>query len=347
MRFVHQAPAARVVFGSGRRQEVEAELAALGSRPLTIVGSAAAACAPELVEALERIAVATIGKVRGHVPAADVEAAREMTLAVDADCLVAFGGGSAIGLAKAVALETGLPILAVPTTYSGSEMTPVWGITRDGVKTTGRDPAVAPRIVVYDAELTYGLPAEITAASGLNAVAHCIDALWAPGRTPLTDLMAERGVEILAACLPGAVRNGADRGAREGTLAGAWLAGATFAAAGSSLHHKLCHLLGGRYDLPHAETHAVLLPLATALATSRMPEADAVLSRALGAKGSVEGLRELGARLGAPTSLAPYGLTREAALDAAAAVDPESLAVPFAVDRDDVRAILVGAVGPG
>lgn len=340
MHFVHDTPGARVVFGVGRRREVVAELAALGQRPLVVVDETAARVACDLYADLERRAVAVIGEVRQHVPLTDAEAARALTRRTMADCVVALGGGSTIGLAKAIALSERLPILAVPTTYSGSEMTPVWGLTRGGVKTTGRDPVVAPRVVVYDPALTYSLPPSVTAASGLNAVAHCVDALWSPARTPLTDVMAEHAIRLLADGLPGAVHDGQDGESRACALAGAWLAGSTFALAGSSLHHKLCHVLGGRFDLPHAETHAVMLPLVTSLAVTHAPEAGTAISRALRASDPVDGLRAISRELNAPTSLRPFGFTADAAEALADEVRLETLGAPFPMERDDVRAIL-------
>jgi len=340
MRFLHEATASRVVFGAGRVVEASDEIRRLGQRSLLIADGAASLLAPDQWADLNDLAVATIDRVRQHVPVESAEAARELAREHGADSLLALGGGSTVGLAKAVALTERIPILAVPSTYAGSEMTPVWGLTEGGVKMTGRDPGVAPATVIYDPELTYSLPAATTAASGLNALAHCADALWAPGRDPLTDTMAERGIASLAEGLPGAVAAGADPQARELCLVGAWLAGATFAAAGSSLHHKLCHVLGGRFDLPHAETHAIVLPWATALAVDHVPEAGEVLARALGAPDPVEGLRDLAARLGAPSRLEQLGLTPEQALEVADEVPLDALATQFPISREELRRLL-------
>jgi maleylacetate reductase len=345
VRFVHESPAARVLFGEGRRHEAAAELARIGERPLLIVDAVAASVATDVHGALAELAVAAIEEVRQHVPLADAEAARALAVEAQVDCLVALGGGSAVGLAKAVALTSGLPLLAVPTTYAGSEMTPVWGITEAGEKRTGRDPVVAPRVVVYDPQLTWSLPPAVTAASGLNAIAHCVDALWAGGRTPLTDLMAERGIALLAAGLPGSVRRGDDPASRAEALAGAWLAGATFGIAGGSLHHKLCHVLGGRYDLPHAETHAAVLPWAAALAIRHVPDAGVIVARALGAADPVEGLVALATSLGAPSALEPYGLSEKRALAVADEVPLDTLATSFKITRDELRELLLGAAG--
>jgi maleylacetate reductase len=260
--------------------------------------------------------------VRVHVPAAHAEAARARAAEVVADGLVSIGGGSAVGLAKAVALTDGLPIAAVPTTYAGSELTSVWGITEDGRKTTGRDPDVAPRLVIYDAELTYDLPAAVTAASGMNAVAHCAEALWAAGATPLTDAAALEGLRRLGVGMRASLASPRDPGARATALAGAWLAGEAFAA-GGALHHKLCHVVGGMFDLPHAELHAALLPYTSAFLLPAAPEAGRRIAAALGAEDAVGAIAALARDVGTPRSLAALGMTEDDAVRAAAVAAPD------------------------
>jgi maleylacetate reductase len=330
------------VFGAGRRHDARAELATLGTQPLVIVDPVAACVAADVVDAIAPRAAAVIDEVRQHVPVADAEAARRIADGSGADCLAAIGGGSAVGLAKAIALTSGLPILAVPTTYAGSEATPVWGLTDERAKRTGRDPRVAPRIVVYDPDLTASLPAELAASSALNALAHCVDALWAAGRTPLTDVTAEQGIRLLAGALPRSL--GGDPTARAELLAGAWLAGTAFGVAGSSLHHKLCHALGGRFDLPHAQTHAVMLPHVAALAAPRAPEAAAILRRAFDDPDPVAAVRRLAAGAGAPSSLAEFGLTPADASRLADDLCGSAFNATFVVDVADVRQLLVAAV---
>src|SRR6185437_4454247 len=244
---VHESPARRVLFGAGSVAAVPEEVERLGATRVLLVGSGSqAALVARIRDDLGARAVATIDRVRVHVPVELAEAARAQARSLEADCLVSIGGVSAVGLAKAVALTAGLPIVAVPTTYAGSELTEVWGITEEGRKRTGRDPLVAPRAVVYDPELTYSLPAPVTAASGMNALAHCVEALWGPRAAPVTDACALEGIRRLAAGLRGAVARPLDAAARASALAGAWLAGEAFAA-GGALHHTLCHVLGGRF----------------------------------------------------------------------------------------------------
>ena len=342
--FVHDATGSRVVFGAGAIVGVRDELAGLGSRPLMLVDDMIVQTAGPILPTIRELSVAVIDRVRQHVPLADADAARSVARDSDADCIAVLGGGSAIGLAKAIALTEGLPILAVPTTYAGSEMTPIWGLTEGGVKTTGRHPVVAPRVIIYDPELTVTLPSHLTATSGLNALAHCIDALWAPGASPLTDVMAARGIQALAESLELAVHHGSDLDARARVLVGAWLAGATFGIAGSSVHHKLCHALGGRFDLPHADTHAALLPWSVRLATARLPESALTICQALDAEDAFEGVRDLESRLGVMTTLADLGLSRSDLQPLVDQLDLDKLAFPVPLERRELDELMDGAV---
>jgi maleylacetate reductase len=314
---IHETIARRIVFAAGAIDELPAELARLGlARPLVIAGHSQARHAERLLAALG--AGTSIIGVRVHVPAAHAESARATARESGADCLVSIGGGSAVGLAKAVALTHGLPIAAVPTTYAGSELTAVWGMTEDGRKTTGRELAVVPRLVVYDPELTYDLPASVTGASGMNAVAHCVEAFWADGATPLTESAASEGLRRLASGIPASLRSPRDPEARATALAGAWLAGEAFAA-GGALHHKLCHVLGGMLDLPHAELHAALLPYTTAFLLPAAPQAGRRIAAALGGEDAAQAIAALARDARTPTSLAELGVNEDDVVRAAAA----------------------------
>ena len=238
-----------------------------------------------------------------HVPVEVAQAAVSAARAKGADGLIAIGGGSTTGLAKAVALELNLPILAVPTTYAGSEMTPIWGLTEGGVKRTGKDTRVLPRTAIYDPELTLGLPAALSGVSGLNAIAHCVEALYSENANPLISIMAEEGIRALGRSLPVVVRDPGDIAARGDALYGAWLGGTVLGAVGMAIHHKLCHTLGGTFDLPHAETHAIVLPHATAYNAAAAPEAMKRICRALGVDDAPQGLYDLLVAVGAKTGL--------------------------------------------
>jgi alcohol dehydrogenase class IV len=315
LNFEYNTLPVRVVFGPGA---AEHKLAGVVDdlrlrRILVIVAGPEEPLARRLVAPFSERVAGVFTDVRPHVPVEAAEAARAAVARHGADALVSIGGGSTTGTAKAVALTTGLPIVAVPTTYAGSEVTPVWGLTEDGRKTTGRDPRVLPGVVVYDPQLTATLPPALSVVSGLNAVAHCVEAFWGPRANPVTSVMAEEGLRALATGLPGVVRDPGDLDARSGVLYGAWLAGTVFATAGSGLHHEICHVLGGAYDLPHAETHAVVLPHVTALVAPSLPEVEARLSAALGAPAdpASAAVAALARRLGAPTALREIGLPED------------------------------------
>jgi maleylacetate reductase len=285
-------------------------------------------------------AVGIWDRARMHVPIENANAARAEARRVSADACAALGGGTPIGLAKAIALELGLTILAVPTTYAGSEMTPVLGITEAGIKRTRRDLTMLPRTVIYDPELTFGLPAAVSGPSGMNAIAHCVEALYAEDGNPLTSLIAEEGIRALASSLPVVVREPEHADARAQALYGAWLAGSALAATSMALHHKLCHVLGGSFDLPHAEVHTVILPHATAYNRAGAPAAMARIARALGADDAAAGLYDLAASLGARLRLADLGL-RASDLERAADLAAQSPYLnPCPITREGIRALL-------
>jgi maleylacetate reductase len=342
--FVHDAAATRVVFAPGALASVGAEVERLAAqRVLLVVDVSQGAVADRIAEQLGDRVVARIDETVMHVPVDVARAAVDTAKASAADAVVSVGGGSATGLAKAVALETALPILAVPTTYAGSEMTPIWGLTEDNRKTTGRDPRVLPRVVVYDPELTVSLPAPVSAASGMNAIAHCVEGLYAPGASPVTTLLAAEGIRALADALPKVVADGSDINARSEALYGAWLAGWTLGTAGMGVHHKVCHVLGGTFDLPHAQTHAAVLPYAAAFNADHASAAMARTATALGANEAPGGLWDLARAIGAPTSLTELGFSIEQVDEAAALVVAAPPANPRPVDLAGIRELLRAA----
>jgi alcohol dehydrogenase class IV len=302
--FAYEALPGRVVFGAGTaRQALVPEIGRLGARRVLVVASDRdQALVDELVRPLP--VAGRFSGVRQHVPVEVATAARELAASVDADCVVCVGGGSTIGTAKAIALTRPVPIVAVPTTYAGSEMTPVWGLTEGGRKTTGKDPVVLPATVIYDPELTLSLPAAIAGPSGVNALAHCVEALWVPSANPVTTLMALAGIRALATGLVA----GTSIEARTDVLYGAYLAGAAFAATGSGLHHRICHVLGGAFNLPHAQTHTIVLPYVVAFNAPALPEVMSQVASALEVPSAAAGLQALTAQLGTPRSLRELGL---------------------------------------
>ena len=325
MRFEHEGLAQRVLFGSAEAaQAVTEEIGRLDGRRVMVIAGAGERGLAESVTAGLPVAVHH-DEVVMHVPVEVAERARTVAGAHDVDTIVCVGGGSTTGLAKAVALTTGLPIVAVPTTYAGSEATNVWGLTEGAKKTTGVDGRVLPRAIVYDASLTLGLPVAMSVASGLNALAHCVDSMWAPRADPIDRAIAGEGIRALHLGLPQVAATPRGLDGREYALYGAYLAAVAFASAGSGLHHKICHVLGGRYDLPHAQTHAVVLPHVLAFNVPNAPEAEQRIAAAFRARTAVEGLQALRTELDAPTALRDYGL-REA--DLPGAVEAILSAVP-------------------
>ena len=325
--FEHVQPGFRIVFGAGSFERLADELEP--RRWLIVHGGSQAAAAERLAG---RLGADTFGEVRRHVPADLAERARARFAELGADGLVAIGGGSAIGLAKAIALTAQAPIVAVPTTFAGSEMTAVYGLTAEGRKRTGRDEAVRPGTVVYDPDLVRGLPREVAGPSAMNALAHCVDALWATGATPVSTLLAEGGARAL--------REGLDAEDHERLLYGAALAGWTFGVVGGALHHRICHLLGGAFDLPHAETHSAVLSHVAALNAPAVPEAAARLAAALGAGELAAGVFDLARRSGAPTGLRELGLSRDDLDGLAATVAEQAVGNPVPLDERAARDLL-------
>ncbi|HKZ15632.1 MAG TPA: maleylacetate reductase [Solirubrobacterales bacterium] len=351
-RFVFEALPSRTVFGWGTSADrLGPELAARGAeRILVLCTEAESHLAAAVTAPFEDHVVAFFPESRPHVPIEVAEAARLLAAEHNADWLLSIGGGSTTGLAKAIALKSGLPIAAVPTTYAGSEVTPIWGITADGRKKTGRAPGVLPSLVVYDPALTTTLPVSITVTSAFNAIAHCVESFYAPGRNPVTTLFAEEGIRALASSLQDVVRQPEGRAGREGLLYGSFLAGSAFAVAGSGLHHKICHVLGGSLDLPHAETHTVVLPQVLGFNEPAMPAEVGRICRALpggfqGVDGSAAAaVFDLIDAAGGPVSLAELGMRRAhvaGMVEEILEVVPEEN--PRPVSADDVFSILDAA----
>jgi alcohol dehydrogenase class IV len=278
-----------------------------------------------------------------HVPVETAEEARGEVRRLRADCCVAVGGGSTIGLAKAIALALEIPIVAIPTTYAGSEMTSIWGLTEGGLKKIGRDRRVLPKTVIYDPALTVNLPASVSGPSGTNAIAHCVEALYAPDSNPIISLMAEEGIRALAESLPVVVREPGNLEARSRALYGAWLAGSALGAVSMGLHHKLCHTLGGTYNLPHAEVHTVLLSHATRYNAGAAPDAMRRISRALDAEDAAGGLFDLAVAIGAKTALKEIGMKATDLDEAAVLATRNPYTNPAPVTREGIRALLEDA----
>jgi maleylacetate reductase len=333
----------RVVFGPGAIDRVASEVDRLGAGRVLVVANHDRAA--RLRARLGTRCAGTFTDVVQHVPVETATAARELAVRVGAGCLVACGGGSAIGLAKAIALDRPLPIVALPTTYAGSEMTPIWGMTAGRRKQTGRDRGVAPSVVLYDPSLTLSMPARLTASSGMNAVAHCVEGLYGPGANPVTGAMAVEGLRRLAAGLVASVRDPSSLEARGEALLGAHLAGSVLAVAGVAIHHQLCHVLGGTLGLDHADLNAVVLPHAVQFVSPAVPLEMARVEAALDAKrGDAAGaLYDLARSLGGPASLAAIGMSAADLDPIAEAAAPRVSRRPRPAGQAELRALLEAA----
>lgn len=342
--FVYQGTPSRVVFGTGTLARLPEEVDRLGLRRVLVLSTAQQEReARDLAARLgDRVAGVYAGAVM-HTPVEATDRAVENATVLGADGLVSLGGGSSIGLGKAIVLRTGLPHIAVPTTYAGSEMTPILGQTRDGIKTTQRAPGLLPGTVLYDVDLTLSLPVPMSVTSGMNAIAHAVEALYAQDGNPIVTMMAEQGIAALLRALPVIVGDPADVAARSDALYGAWLGGICLGSAGMALHHKLCHVLGGTFDLPHAETHTVVLPHAIAYNVRAAASAIGRLGALMGAADAATAMQALARRLGAPTALRDLGMP-EAGIGRTAELAVQSpYWNPRAVDRDSLHGLLARA----
>jgi maleylacetate reductase len=334
----------RIVFADGALGQLTAEVAALGAERVLLIAGRSGAVSDRAAELLTGRLAARFGNVRQHVPGDLAAAVADEARRVRADAIVSVGGGSATGLAKICALETRLPVLAIPTTFAGSEMTPVWGRTDGAVKRTGRDTRVLPRTVIYDPLLLAGMPPALAGPSGMNALAHCVEALYVPAADPLTSLSALQGARLIAACLP-AMCSAPDADSARALLWASCLAGRAYGTVGGSLHHSLCHLLGGFAALPHAPTHAVVLPQVVAFLVPSLGPELGQLADALGTSPSdaAGAIWDLGAQCGTPAGLRALGLA-EASLPAIAdALTERHQSSPRPVSRADALALVTAA----
>jgi maleylacetate reductase len=342
--FVYNAHPARVIFGSGTLSRLPAEVERLGlERALVLATPQQEAAARELASRLGRRSAGVYANATMHTPVSVTEDALRVVAEQRVDGLVAVGGGSTTGLAKAIALRTDLPQIIAPTTYAGSEMTPILGETRDGQKVTQSSPKVLPEVVIYDVDLTLSLPPAISGTSGINAIAHAVEALYAQDRNPLISIIAKEAIRALASALQVVVERPSDRQARSDALYGAWLCGTCLGAVGMALHHKLCHTLGGSFDLPHAETHTAVLPHALAYNAPSIPEIMKQLADVLGTDDAARGLYELAGRVGAQRALKDLGMP-ESGIDLAT---DRALANPYwnprPLERGAVRDLIARA----
>jgi maleylacetate reductase len=302
----------RVVFGAGRADDVAAEVERLGcGRVLVCTSRGGQARARPILDALADLRVGVFDGVEPHCPEPVVRAALARFLELEADGVVALGGGSAVGTGKFIRAETGKPLVMLPTTYSGSEQTPILGMKVGEEKRTRIDPGCMPSTVVYDPLLTLGLSAHDTATIGMNSLAHCVEALYPKEPNAVAALLAEEGIRRHARGLARSVAAPDDLGARTEALYGGYLGGVVIRLTGLAIHHRICHVLGGHYGIPHGDSNSVILPQATAYNAAAAPRAMAAVRRALGVDDAASGLFDLATRMGAPTDLKSLGMPED------------------------------------
>lgn len=342
--FIYTAQPSRVIFGNGALAQLSEEINAMGAKKALVLSTPEQrASAQKIADLLGSHAVGIFDRAVMHVPIETAREARAVARQLGADCAVAIGGGSTIGLGKAIAMESGLPILAIPTTYAGSEMTPIFGITEAGIKKTGRDLRVLPRTVIYDPELSQSLPVGLSVTSGINAIAHAAEGLYAVDGNPIMSLMAEEGIAAISRALPQIRQQSDQMTARSDALYGAWLCGTVLGHVGMALHHKLCHTLGGSFNLPHAETHTIVLSHALAYNAKAAPQAMARIARALQVDFAPQGIYELALHNGAPVALKDIGM-REQDLDKACDIALQNqYPNPRPLERSALRLLLQNA----
>ena len=330
--FIYTALPTRVIFGRGKISEVATEAMRLGMKnPLVITTKHQASSGLAIIKKSGGVAFAGAAM---HTPSDVTEEALAVVSAEGCDGTIALGGGSSTGLGKAIALRTDLPQLVIPTSYAGSEMTNILGETADGAKTTKRDSKIQPESVIYDADLLDTLPDNFAATSGMNAIAHAVEGLYAVDGNPIISLMAEEGIRALATALP------KGKAGHDEALYGAWLCATVLGSVSMALHHKLCHVLGGSFNLPHAETHTVILPHATAYNSVGSPNAMGRIIRALGSKTAAAGLYELAQKLGAPLTLKELGMPEDGLDKAADIAVANPYPNPRVLERAAIRQLL-------
>ncbi|USP77962.1 putative maleylacetate reductase [Curvularia clavata] len=343
--FVYITNPGHVIFGpvGTSFSQLLSQLEGRGLRAALILstpGQAGKAIALE--RALTPHSVGVFSNATMHTPIEITQEAIQAAEDFKADSIVSIGGGSTIGLGKAISIRTGLPHICIPTTYAGSEMTPILGETVGGTKTTRRDKAIIPDTVIYDVSLTLSLPPNISITSGINAIAHAAEALYAPDTNPIIRIMAKEGVSALSQALIIIAKSPEDLEARKKALYGAWLCGVCLGSTTMSLHHKLCHTLGGTFNLPHGETHTALLPHTFAYNSIAVPAAGRDLADALGDKDGdpTKALNDLLDQLGVCRALSSYGLREEDLGKAAALAVQSPYGNPRKVEKGKIQELI-------
>lgn len=318
MLFNYSPVPSKVVFGENAALKLKDEISALGGARVMIACSKGMRGRIEhVIEALGDMCVALYDGAEPHCPEAVAMAAIDLFKEKKCDIIVAVGGGSTIGIGKAIALRTDAPLIVVPTTPCGSESTPIYGMLIGNTKKTGRDAKVIARTSIYDPALTTSMSAHHTATIGMNSLAHCVEALYGQSASPISDLYAAEGIKALTKGLRGSLADGNDLAARSQVLYGGMLSGYCVTLAGIAIHHKLCHVLGGHHGIPHGESNSVILPYAVAYNETAAPKAMEKIMAAMGTDSASGGIYDFATEMKVPKSLKELGM-KESDLDIAA-----------------------------
>ena len=363
--WTHTALAQQLVFGAGSVDRLPTLLKVLGARKALLVTTEGRLASPEgdrVVALLGRSLASTFAQVESHVPVPLVHQAVQQARRDGVDVVVSFGGGSCADLGKAVCFfteqEAGmpgashldrpvLPHVSIPTTYSGAELTPFFGMTDPATrqKQGAGGPTSAPVVAIYDPDLTRTTPARIRAETGMNALAHCVEAAYSPQRTPEAEAIALAGARAIHLALPAVVADGDDDAARAAMLTGAALAGRCLLNAGMGVHHGLAQLVGGRTGIPHGLANAILLAHAVRFNAANVPDEVARIGEALGGGDASTAIDALRSGIGLPGRLSEAGVALDD-LDAVARLSQSNANVgrnPRPVSEADALAILRAA----
>ena len=341
--FKYRGSNSQIIFGSGAIEQTSQWIEHLSCNQAVVLSTKGREKqAQDLSDTIGKLSAGILPMAVMHTPVEVTKQALEKVLEKKADCLVAIGGGSATGLSKALAYRTKLPQIVIPTTYAGSEVTPNLGQTENKLKIALRCEQIIPNVVIYDPKLTLKLPINTSITSGFNAMAHAIEGLYAKDANPISSMLANEGLRALISALPNLKQNPTDVNARSEALYGAWSCGTVLGTVGMALHHKLCHVLGGSFDTPHAETHTILLPYTISYnaktASNSLEKLQDLLDNSPGT-----GLYEFAKKLNAPLALKEIGLS-EQDLDSAAEIATENpYWNPRPITRDAIRQLLQDA----
>lgn len=341
--FTYTAPPARVLFGPGRVNDLAEEIDRLGvARVMVAATPNGATRYKSIVGSLSERCAGVFSNAQPHCPEDVALAAVDNFKISGADAVVTIGGGSTIGLGKVIAARCKVPFVAIPTTLSGSEMTALYGMKIGDEKRTWNDPAAKACGVIYDPDLIASLPRHEIATTGMNCLAHCIEALYPAQPNPIARLLALDAIRVLGQTLPAMIETN-DAQSRAGVLYGGFIGGLLVSMVGIGLHHKICHVIGGHFDLPHGETNSVVLPYVVAFNAPAMPAIADDIAHALGSNDAVHAIFELAARIGVPGGLSALGLSRSDLLPIAREIVAKNIQNPRPVTLENISALLAKA----